>query len=139
MQTNDVQLVRLHTARAASGPQDDTPNEDGGNPQGTFYLTLLAEAGDFIGDSATQYTLYLSATSTSGGTTTFARKKLAERVEDGTDGWKDTGGNNGYTKLQSVPVNSADFPPGDVYQFTATLLTKSGIRSSVRSNEFVTI
>lgn len=139
MQTNDVQLVRLFTTKAAGGTQDDTPNEIAGSRQATFYLTIQAEAGDAVGDNGTDYTLYLSAASLSGGATTFVRRVLDEQVKAGSNNWTDVGANNGYVKLESIPVNAADFPIGDLYQFTATLLTKNGIRSTVRSNEFVTI
>jgi hypothetical protein len=137
MQTNDIQLVRLYTTKASGGTQDNTPTELGGNRQPEFYLSVVVEAGDNLGDLGAAYTLYLRAYSTSGGTTTYTRVALNETVTDGLYDWKDLGSNNGYAKASQHKVNSADFPTGDSYEFVATLLTKSGIVSKAVSNEFV--
>ncbi|MGP4097860.1 hypothetical protein [Nonomuraea sp. KM90] len=137
MQANDIQLARLYTTKASGGTQDSTPTELGGNRQPEFYLSIVVEAGDNLGDLGAAYTLYLRAVSTSGGATTFARATLNETVTSGLYDWKDLGSNNGYAKASQLKVNSADFPAGDSYEFVATLLTKSGIVYKAVSNEFV--
>ncbi|MEU7864201.1 hypothetical protein [Nonomuraea sp. NPDC049141] len=137
MQTNDIQLSRVFTTKASGGTQDNTPTELGGNRQPEFYLTIVAESGDNLGDLGAAYTLYVRAASTSGGATGFARMTQNETVTSGLYDWKDLGANNGYAKISHIRVNSADFPAGDSYEFVATLVTKSGIVSKAVSNEFV--
>jgi hypothetical protein len=139
MQTNDMQVVRVFTAKNAGAAQDNTPNELGGNPQPTFYLSIALEAGDNLGDLSASYTLYVRALSTSGGTNSFVRRVINETVTAGLYDWVNLGNNNGYAKLSHFPVTSSDFPTGDSYEFHVTLTTKSGIVSHASSNEFVTI
>ncbi|MED7929530.1 hypothetical protein SMD20_35180 [Nonomuraea sp. LP-02] len=137
MQTNDIQLVRLYTSKTAGGVQDDTPAELGGSPQPEFYLNIVAEAGDNLGDLKAAYTLYVRATSTSGGSTTFTRQVLSETVTDGQYGWRDLKNNNGYSKDARLLVKSSDFPKGDIYQFVAIIQAGNGIVSKTVSNEFI--
>jgi hypothetical protein len=139
MQTDDVQLTSLFTTNSPNAARDNTPNEVAGQRQADFTLVLSAEAGDNLGDLSAAYTLIISATSTSGGTTTFPQRKLKETVTDGQFNWSDLGKNNGYVKLDNLKVPASQFPSGDVYQFTATLVAKNGIISTIKSNEFVTI
>ena len=140
MQSNDVQVVRLYTSSVAGGTLDDTPAEVGGNPRATFYLMVQADAGDEAGDNKLNYTLTISARSTSGGATTFAKQNLKEEVGDVGKDWKQVtpGQNDGYVKQSTIAIRSADFPGGDVYEFIATLRLESGRRTTVRSNEFYT-
>ncbi|MFG1617038.1 hypothetical protein ACGFI3_30130 [Nonomuraea wenchangensis] len=137
MQTNDIQLVRLYTSKVAGGVQDDTPTELGGSPQSEFYLNILAEAGDNLGDIHAAYTLYLRATSPSGGSTTFTRQVLDETVIDGQFGWTDLKNNNGFSKDARVLVKASDFTKGDVYQFVAVIKAGNGLVSKTTSNEFI--
>jgi hypothetical protein len=140
MQTNGLQLVRAFTAVTGGGTQDTSPNEVAGIQQANFDLIIEGEAGDAVGDAEMAYTLYLSAASTSGGVTAFARQRLAERVADGSFGWSATPTkNDGYLLRRVITVNASDFPEGDVYQFTITLKTKNGILNTTKSNDFATI
>lgn len=108
---NDVKLVRLYVSSAANGTQDETPNEVGGNPNSPFYLMIQADASDPAGDNKFNYTLIISARSTSGGTTTFATLALNEQAGVPGDGWRQVtpSANDGYIKLSTYPINSADF------------------------------
>ncbi|MFG1997572.1 hypothetical protein ACGFNU_00300 [Spirillospora sp. NPDC048911] len=139
MQTNDVQVTRVYTTNKPGAAQDNTPNELGGTRLNEFQLVVNAESGDNLGDLQAAYTLIISATSTSGGTTTFARRKLAETITAGKFGWTDLGNNAGYAKQENIMVRAADFPAGDAYRFTVTLLANNGVVSTESSNEFVTI
>ncbi|MEV4891065.1 hypothetical protein AB0K48_16900 [Nonomuraea sp. NPDC055795] len=137
MQTNDMQLARVFTTKAEGGTQDNTPTELGGKRQDNFYLTVIAEAGDNLGDLNAAYTLYIRASSTSGGSTTFTRQVLKETVTAGQNGWKDAGDNDGYVKTSNLRMKSADFPIGDSYTFIVTLLAGNGVVSKAESNDFV--
>ncbi|MEU5880482.1 hypothetical protein [Spirillospora sp. NPDC047279] len=139
MQTNDVQVTRVYTTNKLGAAQDNTPNELGGTRLTEFQLVLNAEAGDNLGDLKAAYTLIISAASISGGTTTFARRVLSETITAGKFGWTDLGANAGYAKAENVLVQAADFPAGDAYRFTVTLLAGNGIVSTQNSNEFVVI
>lgn len=135
---NDVKLVRLYVSSAANGTLDDTPNEVGGNPSSPFFLMVQADASDPAGDNKFNYTLIISARSTSGNTTAFATVVLNEQAGVPSDGWRQVtpNANNGYTKQSTFQINAADFQANGLYEFVAVLRLGDGSVSTVRSNEF---
>lgn len=135
---NDVKLVRLYVSSVINGTLDDTPNEVGGNPNSPFYLMVEANASDPAGDNKINYTLVISAHSTSGNTTTFAARVLNEQAGVPGDGWRQVtaGGNDGYIKQSNYAINATDFQANGLYEFVATLRLGDGSVSTVRSNEF---
>ncbi|MEW2360031.1 hypothetical protein [Spirillospora sp. NPDC029432] len=139
MQANDVRLIRVFTTNKPGASQDPTPNALGGTRMGEFYLVIAAESGDGLGEAEAPYTLITSAASTSGGMTTFARRRDVETVTAGKFGWTDLGAHAGYAKLDTLMVPVERFPVGDAYRFTVTLLAAGGIVSTLHSNEFVIV
>ncbi|MFS8203985.1 hypothetical protein ACLVWQ_35610 [Streptomyces sp. CWNU-52B] len=138
---NDVKLVRLYVSSVANGTQDDTPNEVGGNPRSPFYLMIEADASDPAGDNKYNYTLTISARSTSGNNTTFAPLIRNEQAGDSNNGWRQVtpGANDGYVKTTTEPVNAADFESNGSYEFVGVLRLGDNTISRIRSNEFFII
>ncbi len=59
-----------------------------------------------------------------------------ERIDNSFD-WKNLGSNNGHEKATSLSVPAADFTTGDSYRFVATITAKTGMSTSVESNDFI--
>jgi hypothetical protein len=134
---NDAEITSLYvSATSAPGIQDEAPNAPGG---GDYDVTVEMVAG---GALATQkYTLLTTAINVSDGTGDPALKPAAPLngvAEFGVaPDW--TGGPTTFTFSQAVTIPlTAGAGKGDVYQYTAALVSSTGqVVSTQQSDLFV--
>jgi hypothetical protein len=130
---NDAEITSLYvSATAAPGIQDDAPNAPGG---GDFDVTVEMVAG---GALATQkYTLLTTCTNVSDAKSVPALNPgapLNGLAEFGVAPW--TGGPTTFTFSQPVTIPLAPGAgKGDVYQYTAALVSSTGQVVSTRQSD----
>ena len=138
-QPNDGELTRLFTASVGSTPavEDDEPNTGApGDPPATeFHLFVEGVAGNVVGPSGADYTLYLTHVAETGGP---ALANFVQTQEFKDPPWKAGGMAGNFVTEQRfiipVPANAK----GHVYHYVGRLVSNdSQIVSFKQSNSFI--
>lgn len=132
---NDAEITNIYVSQATSaGVQDDAPNAPTGgstNPGTTFDVTLEMVAGSALSSQA--YTLTVSCANL----TKTASAPLVPPFPASTVGaapWKPQGSYYTYSDNETVTIPAAD-GEGQVYQYTASLITANGEVASIKQSD----
>ncbi|OHV39327.1 MULTISPECIES: hypothetical protein [Pseudofrankia] len=141
-EANDAELTRVFTASVSAAPavEDGEPNTAApGSPAAAqFYLFVEGVAGNVLGNSGANYTLYLDAVAETTGAPALSQFTLAQEFSPTT--WVPGGlaGNFVTQQVFTVPVPTG--ARGHVYRYKARLVgVSNNTVSHSRSNEFVLV
>ena len=135
---NDAEITRIYVSQANS-PQveDDAPNAPGtGGHENKFDVTLEMVAGNALNSQT--YTLNVGCTNltktTNAGVLVPTFPPATHAI--GTAPWVDPTGSPWFVYTDSQTVNiPAGFGGGQVYQYTASLITTNGEVASIKKSE----
>ncbi len=141
-EANDAELTRVFTASVSTAPavEDGEPNTGAPGSPATaqFYLFVEGVAGNVLGNSGADYTLYLDAVAETAGAPALTQFTVQQEFKP--NNWIAGGlaGNFVTQQVFTVPV-----PPGargHVYRYKARLVgVGNDTVSHSRSNEFVLV
>ncbi len=140
---NDARLTRVYTAVTGGSVQEDIPDQpDAGEAaDADFDLFIEAAAGNNVGNSATPYTLTITAVNVTKNVVLPGYSPVLPQAFVAADGWKPNG--DDFVKTQNItfPVPApAPSAPNDLYRFYVSLVTPGlQVASFAESNLFMLV